>query len=328
MLGLGLQITGRPEFRQNPTFPFLFYTNISSGGAKYYLDKLRKTFEKYKKSLFYNKNAKQKYYIVGHCKDYQAPNILKTIKNSTYLFFEVKRFFYEKASFDHYNTKQILVRLFLQQIKKKEIENIHSGKIKNIIAGSYFAKSELKKIHGSNSDVIYPGLKVVAPKQTKKVKLSNFYTLGTLNYLKGHDIAIRSIPDDAKLTILGSVSKRDTEVIIKMASKKKNIKVILNPSDRLVKKYQNNPKLVFLACNRNEPFGLATLEASLKQAVIGINEGGTSEIIQHGINGYLLPNEANLKKFLAETREITFSLINEVNWVDNAEKIIKITDTY
>ena len=47
----------------------------------------------------------------------------------------------------------------------------------------------------------------------------------------------------------------------------------------------------------NEPFGITTLEAQGKGLFcLGINNGGTPEIVRHGLGGFLYPNTRSISQ--------------------------------
>lgn len=71
--------------------------------------------------------------------------------------------------------------------------------------------------------------------------------------------------------------------------------------------------IAFLMCSRNEALGRVTVEAMLNYCIVfGYNDGGTSEIINHGITGFLYNNTDQLVGYMNDIvtdREINFDLI-------------------
>ena len=57
--------------------------------------------------------------------------------------------------------------------------------------------------------------------------------------------------------------------------------------------------IAFLMCSRNEALGRVTIEAMLNYCVVfGYNDGGTSEIINHGTTGFLYDNISQLVDYM------------------------------
>jgi len=82
----------------------------------------------------------------------------------------------------------------------------------------------------------------------------------------------------------------------------------------------------------NEPFGLTTLEAvNYNNFVFGLNIGGTSEIIQNGLNGILYPNNIYfskkiINKYLNKKSLIVYKTCI-INWKTSVKKILDFTHT-
>lgn len=119
--------------------------------------------------------------------------------------------------------------------------------------------------------------------------------VGTLQRRKGQDDAIRavkiakeSIPN-VKLLLIGSGDKSFTGDLKRMVSK-------LNLSGKVVfTGYRHDVPQILAHCKAllvpswEEPFGRTTIEAMVAGVpVIGTNSGGTKEIIEEGITGYLV----------------------------------------
>jgi glycosyltransferase involved in cell wall biosynthesis len=71
--------------------------------------------------------------------------------------------------------------------------------------------------------------------------------------------------------------------------------------------------LAFLMCSKNEALGRVTIEAMLNYCVVlGYNDGGTSEIINHGTTGFLYENIDQLVGYMNDIvtdKEINFDTI-------------------
>ena len=85
---------------------------------------------------------------------------------------------------------------------------------------------------------------------------------------------------------------------------------------------------IYLANQQFEPFGISTLEAiSYNRLVLGKNEGGTPEIINHGLNGFLYPNKIipskNLLKNLLNKKYFTIYKTYELDWEYTTKQLLK-----
>lgn len=81
----------------------------------------------------------------------------------------------------------------------------------------------------------------------------------------------------------------------------KNVKYLGFLGQEKLKKYIENSKFVISGSRLPETFGLIALEAIAKgKPFIGFNTGAYSEIIQNGINGYLVNSENEMKKIINE----------------------------
>jgi len=305
----------------------------------YHLKKTRKIFQnlfqiifelkKINKKIAEDINKKQYDLILIYpCLLIQSPYLLRYIKHKEkviYFFTESKREFYENTSFDYWSIKRIITRLIRLPIKYIDKKNCKYAK--NIICNSKFTAKNLKKIYDKNSTVIYPGLKPIKPKKIIIKNNKKILSVGQLSKIKGHSFSIKQIQGISKeLSILG----RETEETqkIKKIAKQNNISLKLIRTennlekDNIYKKYS-----IYLANNVREPFGITTLEATSNNCfVLGKKEGGTTEIIKNGVNGFLYSNIVEAKKILSKViskDKLTFFQINTIDWKYTSDRIIE-----
>ncbi|MDD3002967.1 MAG: glycosyltransferase [Candidatus Shapirobacteria bacterium] len=270
--------------------------------------------------------------LIYPCLLTQSPYILKFLKNkkNIYFFNETKREFYEETSFDYWSLKRIITRLIRLPIKYIDQKNCKSAQ--NIISNSIFTANNLKKIYGKDSTVIYPGLRPIEPKKITIKNNKNILSVGLLSKIKGYDFSIKQLKNiENNITILGRESD-ESQKIFDLA-KQNNIHLNKIQTENDSKKdnlYKNFS--IYLANSNNEPFGITTLEATNNNCfALGKNEGGTPEIIQNGINGYLYSdiNEARkiLKQILGK-KELSFYQINTIDWEYTTNKLLEYYNRY
>jgi len=267
------------------------------------------------------------------CAVLQSPDVLRFLnrKKTIYFFAERKREFYEKTSYNHNNPRKIIARIIRLPVYIKDYINCrHADKI---IVNSQFSKQILRKTYGKDGVVIYPGLRQVTPVNVKIVNTDKAIIVGQISYIKGYDLAIRLLSESGygEVTVIGRKTD-DFQSICKL-SEKYRVKIKLIETENNNKK---NTQLkrhgVFLACQRNEPFGITTLEACYNNnIVIGLNEGGTPEIIHHGLNGFLFERGkirimSKILKKIRKQKVISFTKINTIDWKYMTNNIIKISN--
>ncbi|MBP9817999.1 glycosyltransferase family 4 protein [Candidatus Shapirobacteria bacterium] len=269
--------------------------------------------------------------LIFPCHKIQSPFILSFLKNKykvIYIFAERNREFYENTSFFDGGIKKKISKIIRFPLKIFDITNCKQAI--NIVTNSYYSNYMLKKTYGKIGHVIYPGMEQIWQKRIESGnKITNFLSIGNLIKTKGHDFSIKQIsPLQNLLTIIGSSNNnKEAEFIVSLAKTMKvNIKITdyIRTTDKLdiFKKTD-----IFLANQENEPFGISTAEANDCQIpVLGINIGGTSEIITTGINGFLYPKNVYIaKKILNKTlnNKIAFTQFNKINWKLSALKLIE-----
>ena len=268
--------------------------------------------------------------LIFPCLICQSPPILKYLKsesNVIYMHSEPKREFYENTSFDYYHPKKLLARLLRLPIKYYDKKNCQYAK--KIVVNSIYSSYVLNKIYNKKSFVIYPGMVNIKPSKISVLNKRKLISIGQLSKLKGHDFSIKQIVDTTnKLTIIGRKTN-EYSTIIKI-SKKYNIKLkIYEDIPENQKQSKCNKYSIYLANTQKEPFGIATLEAThMNIPVLGINFGGTTEIIQHGLNGWLYPNDIAIAKQILKKiiKQSTITIYNStlIDWKITTNKVENI----
>lgn len=269
------------------------------------------------------------YDIVIVCNDYliQSPYLLKYIDTKKcvlfYLSNEQKREFYEKTSYDHYSFRRTLSRIFRYVIKFIDYDNCK--KASNIITNSYYSQLVFKKIYKKDSYVIHPGM--VRHRLIKhQLKNSDKYiSYGPLTYLKNHDALINFINQKTKLLIVGS-TQGDSDILIKKCANRNNVRIIKDVSLRELNRISKY-NFLFLATQTNEPFGLSTLEiACSHKYIVGKNLGGTSEIIDHGVSGFLVPINKmfSMYKYISIKKDIIYYSNRKISWAKTTQSFLNL----
>lgn len=265
--------------------------------------------------------------LIFPCKFTQCPFLTNYInnKNSYYMFLETKREFYENTSYDYLTIKRIFARIIRNPIKL--IDKKNCKKARHIISNSYYSRHILEKIYNKKSTVIYPNLKQIKTVKYKIKNQNNFLSVGLISKLKNNDLTIEILkPLNQKLNLIGnySIDKHNNNL-------EKYCRLYSNISDKeKIRKYKKNT--FYMANQINEPFGLTTLEAvNYKNFVFGLNKGGTSEIIQNGLNGILYPNKIEIaikiiNKYLNKKNLIIYKTCI-INWETSVKKILEFTHT-
>jgi glycosyltransferase involved in cell wall biosynthesis len=314
---------------------------------KTYLYKLKKTsniFTHIQQILFELKETNQKIaldidkqnydlVLIFQCILIQSPYLLRFLSKNTksvYFWNEPKREFYEKTSFDHSSLKRTLARLIRLPIKYIDKYNCKQAKL--IITCSSYASKQLLKIYGKKSFVVHPGLKPIKPKKITIKNNKKFVSIGPFLKIKGHTFSINQLKGFTdKFTIIGR--KTHEYSIIKKEAVKNKIKINkIDTEDDQKKILELKKHTFYLANNENEPFGIATLEATDNNLfVLGKDQGGTREIIQNGKNGILYPDNLDSARTainkLLKLKYISFYKICTTDWKYYTNKVLKYANT-
>lgn len=272
--------------------------------------------------------------LVFQCNLTQSPYLLKYLNKTTktiYFWNEPKREFYEKTSFDHYSLKRTIARIIRLPIKYIDLYNYKHAKL--TITCSSYASKKLLKIYGKDSVFIHPGLRPIKPKKITIKNNKNFVTIGPFSKIKGHAFSLNQLKGLAReITIIGQ--RTDEYPVIKELATKNHIVINKITTNNDQKKISELKKHTFyLANNENEPFGIATLEAADSNLfVLGKDQGGTREIIQNGLNGFLYPDNPKIARLaikkLIKLKYISFYKTCKIDWKYYTNKIIKTYKEY
>lgn len=272
-------------------------------------------------------NNKYSLVLIFPCKFTQCPFLAKYIKNknSYYFFLETKREFYENTTYDYFSFKRIIARVIRTPIKLSDRNNCKGAQ--HIISNSYYSKHILKKIYNKNSTVIYPNLKQIKAVRHNILNKKNFLSVGLISKLKNNDFTVNILkPLNQKLNLVGNYSNDRHKIKYEICC---NLLSNINDKNK-IRIYNKNT--FYMANQINEPFGLTTLEATnYNNFVFGLNSGGTSEIIQNGLNGILYPNNNQfatkiINKYLIKKNLILYKTCI-INWKSSVKKILDFTHT-
>jgi len=272
-------------------------------------------------------SRKYDFIIIFPCIIVQTPHILKYIdKNHIYFFTEPKREFYEMTNFDHYSIKKMLARIIRFPIKI--IDKINCKKAINIATNSYYSNHQLFKIYNKKGFVLYPGLKNNKPKLIMVKNNKNIISIGQVSMIKGHDFSIKQLSKTKHtLNIIGRYSI-DKDFLINLSNQLKTKLKIYNTENNKLKNKLLLKHSMYLANQLNEPFGISTLEAcNNNRILLGKNEGGTPEIIKHGLNGLLYPNSIHISRnVLSDNLKDTKYIYNtsKINWKHTTQSLLRL----
>lgn len=270
--------------------------------------------------------------LVFPCIKIQSPHVLKYLnqrRNTViYMFTEPKREFYENVSFDHNSMIKTASRVF--RIPIKLVDKINCKAAKNIITVSHYEQYLLKEIYNKKSYVIQPGLEELPSKTTKKTNNHKALSVGLLSKIKGHEFSINQVKNTIiKLSIFGRNSHESFFIYNKVLGQK-NIKIVRSKNEKVKQKLFLTSS-IYLANQINEPFGLSTLEATNNNLfILGKNGGGTSEIVKHGLNGHLYPDNLKTAKMVLENilnqKNLNIIKTATINWELYVKKILFVSN--
>ena len=105
----------------------------------------------------------------------------------------------------------------------------------------------------------------------------HWYIIGDGNYREEFEDKVRNSTIKDKTTFLGKINRNE------------------------LRKYYSNADLFILLSEFRESFGLVYLEAiACGCPAIGLDNGGVREVIQNGINGYLINNFSDKNQLITE----------------------------
>ena len=179
-----------------------------------------------------------------------------------------------------------------------------------ILTNSFHMKSKIKKQLNLNSEVIY------APIDTHNFKWINqkkyFFALGRLEKYKRVDKLILAFNEmEDKKLVIGSTGS-DYKYLKNLAKKNNNICFTGWLTLDLLYKYIGEA-LACIYVPADEDFGMAAVESlAAGKPVIGVNEGGIKEIIEHKKNGILLNKNFSIREVINAVNEMTPQLARKL----------------
>ena len=232
--------------------------------------------------------------------------------------------------------KRIIAKLFNPIFKAVDQK---LAKIPNqILANSLYAKELIKKVYKRDSTVVYPGIdkKRFYPIPFSK-KEDYILTVSRLSKFKKIDILINAysklFKSPFRLKIVGNGEELNN--LKKLCHKLKidgSVDFLTEVSDDKIAEIYQKAKL-FVLCSKNEPFGIAPIEAmACGTPVIADESGGPKETVINGKTGSLIKNidsknlfqaiekiEGNLKDFSSNSSDY---LSDKFDW--KVDKILAL----
>jgi glycosyltransferase involved in cell wall biosynthesis len=204
---------------------------------------------------------------------------------------------------------------------------------KKIADEQFNIKSSVVVKNGYDSDLFYFG----ADWHKKESNKVNLLSVGYLEYVKGHDILLRSLielGDRYELTLIGSGGLLNQyQRFVSLNGLSHRVNFVGNVEHRDIKNYLDRCDL-FCAPSRSESFGIAALEAmACGIPVVATNVGGLPELIIDDFNGYLCEpdNPTSLTNTIKKASQTTWNhmAISEwakknYNWSRFAKQIITV----
>jgi glycosyltransferase involved in cell wall biosynthesis len=183
--------------------------------------------------------------------------------------------------------KKLPIDIFIYLYEKFVLPQTAKKAIK-IICASNFVRDTLLKNYASKATIISPGVNTSLYKPNPEVKREENLVLFVARYKKMYRLkglyylidAIKMLPG-IRLRIIGEIDDSDN----------KNIEFVgLRQGKDLVEEMQKASLLVLSSLAHMESFGMVLIEAMACQTpVIGTNIGGIPEVINNGIDGFLVP---------------------------------------
>ena len=175
--------------------------------------------------------------------------------------------------------KKFLVQITLKYIRKWDINTL--DRVDNFIANSKYVKERIIKTYGVGAVVIYP------PVDTQNYKLceqkEDFYlTASRLVPYKKTKLIVEAFNDmpEKKLIVIGDGDEYES---IKKIAKEHILVLGYQDKKNMIDYMQRAKAFVYAAV---EDFGIVPIEAlACGTPVIALDEGGTAETIQDGVNG-------------------------------------------
>jgi glycosyltransferase involved in cell wall biosynthesis len=163
-------------------------------------------------------------------------------------------------------------------------------KASKIICVSHFVRNTILKKYSYKSTVIHPGVDISLFTAQPNSKKDNNLVLFVCHYKSMHQVkglpyllaALKKLPE-TRLCIVGEKDDFADERIISAGIKR---------GQELVEEMQRASVVVLPSLPHKESFGMVLIEAMACQTpVIGTDIGGIPEVIQNGIDGFIVPAE-------------------------------------
>jgi glycosyltransferase involved in cell wall biosynthesis len=175
-----------------------------------------------------------------------------------------------------------------------------SREAKKLFTNSKRVSKRLKDFNNLDSEVLYPALLNPDRFYCKDYGEYVFYP-SRITSPKRQYLAIESMKytrSAAKLIIAGSPDSREQlELLLPIIEKnevKHKVKLIGNwiPEDEKIKLYANSLGCMYIPYDEDS-YGYVTLEASssAKAIITCTDSGGTDELVENGVNGFIVPPE-------------------------------------
>jgi len=209
---------------------------------------------------------------------------VKTTKEQLHISYCYTPIRYAWDLYDEYTSnlkqpKKFLVQNTLKYIRKWDIKTLDS--VDFFIADSKFVQNRITKTYNRDSIVIYPPVDVENFKLYEQ-KEEFYLTASRLVSYKKTKLIIEAFNEmpDKKLVVIGN--GEEYEEIKKIA--KENIVILGYQNKSVMIDYMQRAKAFVYGAV--EDFGIVPIEAmACGTPVVALNEGGTAETVQDGVNG-------------------------------------------
>ena len=188
-----------------------------------------------------------------------------------------------------------LERALERRLWAGDVDNVRRAT--RVVTNSHFVQRRIMEVYGAGASVCPPGVDL--PPRAAHGEGAYVLAVGELEVRKGHDLIIRSLgllpaPSRPPLHIVANGGSPVVRAELESLARSVGVRLVvrtLPPQDDLEREYQG--ALVYLSGAREEPLGLAPLEAMARSLpVIAVAEGGLLETVIDGTTGYLVSRDA------------------------------------
>lgn len=235
--------------------------------------------------------------LVHPCQYLQAPIGLRWMRAPTvYFCHEPRRVDYEPAASASVNrrTRQLYAGLHAAE---RKLDRIGTFAADRVVTNSSFTATRIQRAYGRTADPVPLGVaELFSETDTPERERTHLLSVGTLIPSKGHDLAIRSAGSAVRKLPLVVVAPRASpaeisrlERIARECAVDLELRVAIS-DEQLRDLYRGACATLYLS--REEPFGLASLEAqACGSPVIVADDGGLPETMLDGETGWALPRQ-------------------------------------